>query len=194
MQLRVPAASMNARPVTDEVSVLTSAGWSGFITATVTQRVRAYTLASGRVLRVATRRARTFALPIRRDRVTNYVGKAQRPAPKRANFIPSTPNYYAYSWIDKDPDMDLIIGILGESGLSPEDVEHETEKLGHKVSRYTIMGWLYGSVRRPQNYTMTIVAMACGWTKTWHPNDQRDQSKRPATAPQSEKVRNVAHH
>jgi hypothetical protein len=59
--------------------------------------------------------------------------------------------------------------LIGESGLSPEDIEYETEKLGHKVSRYTIMGWLYKSVRRPQNYTMTIVALALGYSKTWAP-------------------------
>ena len=102
-----------------------------------------------------------------------YIGRVHAPAPKRANFIPSTPNYFGYNWIDKDPDMEFIVGILGESGLSPEDVEEETAKLGHKVSRYTIIGWLYGSVRRPQNYTMTIVALACGWTKQWSQYDPR---------------------
>jgi len=113
-----------------------------------------------------------------------YKSKAARPAPKRPNFIPTTPNYYAYSWIDKDPDMDLIVGLLGESGLSPEDVEHETTKLGHKVSRYTIMGWLYGSVRRPQNYTMTIVAMALGYVKTWGPaSGARASEARPFSDP-----------
>lgn len=111
---------------------------------------------------------------------SGYTKKTQRPAPRRPNFIPSTPNYYAYSWLDKDPDMDLIVGIIGETGLSPEDIEHETEKLGHKVSRYTIMGWLYGSVRRPQNYTMTIVAMACGWTKTWAPTSAPKEVAKPA--------------
>jgi hypothetical protein len=63
--------------------------------------------------------------------------------------------------------MDLIVGLIGDAGFSPEDIEDETARLGHKVSRYTIMGWLYGSVRRPQNYTMTIVALACGYQKTW---------------------------
>jgi hypothetical protein len=63
--------------------------------------------------------------------------------------------------------MDLIVGLIGESQLSPEDIEAETEKIGHKVSRYTIMGWLYKGVRRPQNYTMTIVALALGYQKTW---------------------------
>lgn len=98
-----------------------------------------------------------------------YTGRAQQAAPRRPNFIPSTPNYLKYNWLDKDPDMDLIVALIGEAGFSPEDVEHETEKLGHKVSRYTVMNWLYGGVRRPQNYTMTIVALACGYTKTWAP-------------------------
>ena len=98
-----------------------------------------------------------------------YRSQATLPAPTRPNFIPSTPNYLSYNWLDKDPDMDLIVGLIGGSGLSPEDIEHETEKLGHKVSRYTIMGWLYKSVRRPQNYTMTIVALALGYAKTWAP-------------------------
>lgn len=104
---------------------------------------------------------------------TPYRSQASRPAPKRPNFIPQTPNYLAYNWIDKDPDMELILGLIGDSGLSPEDIEHETEKLGHKVSRYTIMGWLYKSVRRPQNFTMTIVALALGYQKTWAPISSR---------------------
>lgn len=106
----------------------------------------------------------------------HYLRQDQRPAPKRPNFIPATPNYLSYNWIDKDPDMDLIVGLIGESGLSPEDIEHETEKLGHKVSRYTIMGWLYKSVRRPQNFTMTIVALALGYSKTWAPIQARSFS------------------
>ena len=110
------------------------------------------------------------------------MGKAQKPAPRRPNFIPSTPNYFGYQWIDKDPDMEFVVGILGESGMSPEDVEHETEKLGHKVSRYTIIGWLYGNVRRPQNYTMTIVALACGWSKSWAQFGSGEQSKTAPTA------------
>jgi hypothetical protein len=70
--------------------------------------------------------------------------------------------------------MDLIVGLIGESGLSPEDIEHETEKLGWKVSRFTVLNWLYGSVKRPQNYTMTIVALALGYSKTWGPATKAD--------------------
>jgi hypothetical protein len=102
-----------------------------------------------------------------------YKSQTARPAPKRPNFIPSTPDYLKYNWLDKDPDMDLIVGLIGESQLSPEDIEAETEKLGHKVSRYTILSWLYKGVRRPQNFTMTIVALALGYQKTWAPTIER---------------------
>jgi hypothetical protein len=123
--------------------------------------------------------------------VPHVLGRAHRPAPKRPNFIPSTPNYFAYSFLDKDPDMDLIVGLIGEAGLSPEDIEHETAKLGHRVSRHTIIGWLYGSTRRPQGVTMTLVAMACGWVKTWHPVNAvatKPRATTRATKPQSERV------
>jgi len=125
---------------------------------------------------------------------TSYLGQAKRPAPKRPNFIPSTPNYFKYQWIDKDPDMELIVGIIGETGMSPEDIENETAALGHKVSRFTIIGWLYGNVRRPQNYTMTIVALACGWTKSWAPVAEREKpSSKPLSAAKGEGRSYVAH-
>lgn len=95
------------------------------------------------------------------------VPQHQRPAPRRPNFIPQTPNYLSYNWVDKDPDMEFIVALIGEAGMSPEDIERETEALGHKVSRYTIMGWLYKGTRRPQNFTLTIVALACGYAKNW---------------------------
>jgi hypothetical protein len=125
------------------------------------QLLRANRLARLAGLGVPTLGARNFVPRcIGEHTVSKYVGREHRPAPKRPNFIPSTPNYFAYQWLDKDPDMDLIVGIIGEAGLSPEDIEHETEKLGHRVSRHTVISWLYGAVRRPQNYTLTIVAMA----------------------------------
>jgi hypothetical protein len=99
-----------------------------------------------------------------------HTSKASRPAPKRRNFIPRTPKYFSYNWAaDKDPDLYLITGLIGESGMSPEDIEHATEALGYRVSRHCVIGWLYGTVRRPQNWTLTIVALALGYTKTWTP-------------------------
>ena len=96
-----------------------------------------------------------------------YIGREHRPAPKRPNFIPTTPKYYGYQWMDKDPDLEFIVGLIGESGMSPEDIETETARLNCKVSRFTILNWIYGSTRRPQNYTLTVVAMALGYVKTW---------------------------
>jgi hypothetical protein len=107
-----------------------------------------------------------------------YVGREHRAAPKRPNFIPTTPKYYGYQWLDKDPDLEFIVGLIGESGLSPEDIEHETTALGFKVSRFTILNWIYGSVRRPQNYTLTIVAMALGYTKQWTDKGERRPPER----------------
>jgi hypothetical protein len=126
-----------------------------------------------------------------------YKSQATQPAPRRPNFIPSTPNYLKYNWLDKDPDMDLIVALIGEAGFSPEDVEHETEKLGHKVSRYTVMNWLYGGVRRPQNYTMTIVALACGYSKTWAPLSQKDAQPAPSVqkpTPRAQEARAYVRH
>lgn len=100
--------------------------------------------------------------------------------PRRPNFIPQTPNYLRYNWkADKDPDLDFVIGLIGESGLSPEDIEEETASLGHKVSRYTIMRWLYKDPHFALNRTLTIVALACGYSKEWMPRgDGRRASER----------------
>jgi hypothetical protein len=108
-----------------------------------------------------------------------YLGREHRPAPRRPNFIPETPKYYGYQWTEKDPDLDFICGLIGESGMSPEDIENETIKLNCKVSRFTILNWLYGSVRRPQNYTLTIVALALGYSKTWAQSTEPAAERKP---------------
>jgi hypothetical protein len=94
-----------------------------------------------------------------------------------------------YNWLEKDPDMDFIVALIGEVGFSPEDVEHETEKLGHRVSRFTVLNWLYGSTRRPQNFTLTIVALACGYTKSWGPlsASKPDPVRKPTPRAQEER-------
>lgn len=80
--------------------------------------------------------------------------------------------------IDRDPDMDVLLGIIAEHGWSPERIERETAKIGRPVSRHAIIGWLYGSTRRPQNWTLTSVFIAMGWRKEWLPAEQ----KRPSAA------------
>jgi hypothetical protein len=72
-----------------------------------------------------------------------------------------------YRYVEKDPDMEFVASRILESGRSPEWIETETEKNGHKVSSAAIIGWLYGKTRRPQNYTMSNVMMVLGYRKEW---------------------------
>lgn len=93
--------------------------------------------------------------------------KWAKPVPQqRANFIPAQ-SWLAYNWIDKDPELDFVIWAIGESGWSLEKIEQETEANGHKVSRYTLMNWCFGDVKRPQNATMNSVMAAIGWDRTF---------------------------
>ena len=86
--------------------------------------------------------------------------------PPRKNFIPAQ-SYLSYSWKDRDPEMDLIHAAIAESGWTLEKIEAETEKAGHRVSRYTLMAWVYGDTKRPQNMTMSVVMSVLGWDKNW---------------------------
>lgn len=90
-----------------------------------------------------------------------------KPLPhQHKNFIPAQ-SYLEYSWIDKDPEMDFICSIIEQSGMTLEQIEKESEKLGHRVSRYTMLGWLYKGVKRPQNCTVSMVAAVCGYERPW---------------------------
>jgi hypothetical protein len=98
---------------------------------------------------------------------TPYVSKDRRPVgQQRPNFIPQQ-NWLAYNWIDKDPELDFVIWAIGDSGWSAEKIELETEKNGHRVSRYTVLNWVYGDVKRPQNASMNNVMSAIGYSRTW---------------------------
>lgn len=90
-----------------------------------------------------------------------------KPLPKpRVNAIPR-PDWLAYNWIDKDPDLEFCLSAISESGMTLEQIERETEKNGHKVSRYTLMAWSYGTTKRPQNATISTVMRAIGWERPW---------------------------
>jgi hypothetical protein len=82
------------------------------------------------------------------------------------NFIPAQ-SWLAYSWTDKDPEMDFVLSAIEQSGMTLEQIERETEAFGHKISRYTLMGWLYKGVRRPQNCTISTVMAVCGYERPW---------------------------
>lgn len=87
---------------------------------------------------------------------------------KRPNFIPAQ-SWLHYNWTDKDPELDYVCSVIEGSGLTIEKIEKETEKHGHKVSRFTIYNWLYGGTKRPHNVTMNTVMSALGYERTWLP-------------------------
>jgi hypothetical protein len=93
-----------------------------------------------------------------------------KPQPKvRRNFIPAQ-SYLTYNWdsaVDKDPDLEFVLFAIEQSGWSVERIEYETERAGHKISRYTLLGWFYKGVRRPQNSTISTVMSALGWERPW---------------------------
>ena len=98
--------------------------------------------------------------------------KAQwaKPMPKaRKNFIPAQ-SYLGYNWdnaVDTDPDLEFALFAIQESGWSLERIEYECERAGHRVSRYTLLGWFYKGVRRPQNSTISTVCAVLGWERPW---------------------------
>lgn len=98
--------------------------------------------------------------------------KAQwaQPLPKaRKNYIPAQ-SYLSYNWnnaVDVDPDLEFALFAIAESGWTLERIEYETEKAGHRVSRYCLLGWYYKGVRRPQNSTISTVCAVLGWERPW---------------------------
>lgn len=76
-----------------------------------------------------------------------------------------------YRHIDKDPELDQVVAAINKSGMSPEAVERATIKIGRKVSAAAIIGWTHGKTRRPQNFTMTSVMLALGYTRGEWTND-----------------------
>lgn len=90
-----------------------------------------------------------------------------KPLPQlHKNFIPAQ-SWLAYSWLDKDPELDFVCAAIEQSGMTLEQIERECEKFGHRVSKYTLMAWLYKDTRRPQNVTMNTVMAICGYERPW---------------------------
>lgn len=90
-----------------------------------------------------------------------------KPMPKaHVNFIPQQ-SWLGYNWIDKDPELEFVLSCIEQSGWSLEKIEAETEKNGHKVSRYTLLAWFYKGTRQPKNVTMNSVMAAIGWERQW---------------------------
>jgi hypothetical protein len=97
-----------------------------------------------------------------------YLGVHSRPVATktRANFIPAQ-SWLSYNHVDKDPELDFVCWAIESSGKSVEWIERETEKLGLKVSRYTMLNWLYGSTRNSFNSKMNTVMYVLGYHRRW---------------------------
>jgi|SRR5215213_88607 len=107
--------------------------------------------------------------PAASEKTGGYVSQAKwaKPLPRpRVNVIPAQ-SWLAYNWIDKDPDLEFVLFAIAESGWTLEAIERETEKNGHKVSKYTLIAWDQGSTKRPQNATLNSVMAAIGWDRPW---------------------------
>lgn len=95
------------------------------------------------------------------------IARTKKPLPQtRPNFIPRQ-SWLDYNWKDKDPELEFVQWAIADSGMSAEKIEAETAAIGHKVSRYTIIGWMYKGVKRPQNATIQTVMSVLGWDRPW---------------------------
>ncbi len=63
-----------------------------------------------------------------------------------------------YRFIDKDPVIDLIRTAYHEGSFKIKDVAAKS-----RVHPNTISRWLYGDVKRPQNYTIMRVMEVMGY-------------------------------
>jgi transcriptional regulator with XRE-family HTH domain len=74
-----------------------------------------------------------------------------------------------YRFVDRDPVLDEVARMIIDSGLSVSEIIERIEAISDTatVSYSTIANWLSGKTKRPQNYTVTWVALALGYTRTW---------------------------
>jgi DNA-binding phage protein len=77
--------------------------------------------------------------------------------------------YKSYSFVDKDPVIDVIRTVVQQSGMTYKAI-HEASS----VSTQTLHGWLDGDTRKPQHATMNAVLRACGYKLKAVPIDEAD--------------------
>jgi hypothetical protein len=88
--------------------------------------------------------------------------------PRKNNLnLAAQPSAQGYRFIDKDPDMEVVVAAIANSGLTVEAISEMTERQGNKVSAAAMVGWMYGKTKRPQNYTLTAVMQALGYNRKW---------------------------
>lgn len=82
-----------------------------------------------------------------------------------------------YRFVERDPDLDWIANAIDKSGMSVGDIIEAVLDASNgevHISYATVYNWLSGKTRRPQNFTLTWVAYALGWERTW--SESRSES------------------
>jgi len=78
-----------------------------------------------------------------------------------------------YRFTDRDPDMEELCSLIDKSGFNVNEICERVTKESrgvYSVSHTTIDNWLNGKTKRPQNFTMTWVGHALGYTRSWEKN------------------------
>lgn len=72
-----------------------------------------------------------------------------------------------YRFTDRDPVLEEITRMITDSGLSVSQILERIEAISDvaTVSYSTVANWLSGKTKRPQNYTITWVALALGYRR-----------------------------
>lgn len=100
--------------------------------------------------------------------MTRAKGSITMPRQSRLpNIVSHSKSMKGYRFREKDPDLDFVCAEIVDSGLTLIELEKRTAEAGHKVSRYTMLGWLYGKTMRPQHYTFCSVMSALGYENKW---------------------------
>ena len=76
----------------------------------------------------------------------------------------------AYRWSEQDGAMAELCHLIDDSELSIAEICErvaQATKGQYKISASTISNWMSGKTRRPQNYTLTWVGYALGYTRRW---------------------------
>jgi hypothetical protein len=93
-----------------------------------------------------------------------------QPSTKVVNLATAKRTRYYYRWNDVDPDLEAIANIIIESGLTIKQICDKVSKNtggSYRPSEQTINNWLAGIIRRPQNFIMNHVGLACGKKREW---------------------------
>ncbi len=73
-----------------------------------------------------------------------------------------------YRFNDRDPVLDEICRLITDSGLPTYEISRRTKSLSKgvcSIGHTTMNKWLNGETRKPQNFTITWVASALGYTR-----------------------------